>query len=121
MAYFVLADVKFDLNITGTTFDDQINDNWGPESDEEVDNRIYTAAAKARRILVLPIVPLSGTTPLTIKSASEHFIKERYYKRTRNKEDQKEEHNAAITAINAYVAKLNVDAVWYGRLTGGPR
>lgn len=118
MAYFDAADVKFDLGITGTGFDDAINNNWGPESDEEVDNRIYTAAAKARRILVLPIVPLSGTTPLSIKSASEHFIKERYYKKTRNKEDQTEEHKAALVSINAYVAKLDVDAVWYGRLTG---
>ncbi len=121
MSYFDTTEVKFDLNIQGTGFDNTINNAWGPESDEEVDNRIYTAAAKARRLLVLPIVPLSGVVPLTVKSASEHFIKERYYKRTRNKEEQKEEHNAALDAINAYVARLNVDAVWYGRLTGGTR
>ena len=118
MAYFDIDHVKFDLSITGTGFDSTITNTWGPESDEEVDNRIYTAAAKARRILVLPIVPLDGVAPLTIKSASEHFIKERYYKKTRNKEDQLEENKAALASINAYVAKLNVDAIWYGRLTG---
>ncbi len=121
MAYFVLADVKFDLGITGTGFDSTITTTWGPEADEEVDNRIYTAAAKARRLLVLPIVPLDGTVPLTIKSASEHFIKARYYKKTRNKDDQLEEFEGALKSVNAYVARLNVDAVWYGRLTGGTR
>jgi len=117
MAYFDLDDIKFDLNIKGTTFDSQITNTWGPEADEEVDNRIYTAASKARRITALPILPLA-TTPTTIKSASDHFVKERYYKRTRNTDKQKEERQAAVDSINAYVARLNVDTVWYGRLTG---
>ena len=117
MAYFNQDDIKFDLNIKGTTFDDQITTVWGPEADEEVDNRIYTAAAKARRITALPILPLA-TVPTTVKSASDHFVKARYYKRTRNFENQKEEKQAAIDSINAYVARLNVDTVWYGRLTG---
>jgi hypothetical protein len=121
MAYFVLADIKFDLSIQGDAFDSTITNSWGPESDEEVDNRIYTSAQKARRILELPIVPLNGTVPKTIKSASDHFVKERYYKKVRNKEEAKVEHDAAIAGINAYVARLNVDAVWYGRLTGGSR
>lgn len=116
--YFNKTDVKFDLNVLGTTFDAQIDTNWGPQADEEVDNRIYTSAQKARRLLVLPIVPLSGVVPKSIKSASEHFIKERYYKRIRNKEEAKVERDGAMASINAYVAKLNVDAVWYGRLTG---
>lgn len=117
MAYFDIDEIKADLNIKGTTQDDQITDNWGPKADNEVDDRIYTTAAKARRIISLPILPLTGTAITeTIKSASNHFVKKKYYQSTRNENMMKEEDKAAMQDINAYLARLNTDAVYYGRV-----
>ena len=117
MAYFDTDEIKADLSIKGTTQDDQINDNWGPKADNEVDDRIYTTASKARRIISLPILPLTGTaiTP-TIISASNHFVKKKYYQSTRNENMMNAEDKAAQQDINAYLARLNVDAVYYGRV-----
>lgn len=115
MAYFDQSEIKFDLNITGTTFDSAITSNWGPKSDEDVDNRIYEVAEKARRILALPILPFV-TTPITVKSASNHFVKMRYYQRTRNSVKEKEEEKAAEADIAAYVRRLKVDQQFYMRI-----
>jgi hypothetical protein len=117
MVYFDVDEIKADLNIKGTTQDAQINSNWGPKSDNEVDDRIYTTASKARRIISLPILPLTGTaiTP-TIISASNHYVKKKYYQSTRNKDMMDAEDKAAQQDINAYLARLNVDAVYYGRI-----
>jgi len=117
MAYFNLDEIKFDLKIKGTEFDAQINNVWGPQSDTDVDDRIFTTASKARRIISLPILPLTGTaiTP-TIISASNHFVKEKYYLLTKNESMAKIEHDAAIAAINGYLGRQNVDAVYYGRV-----
>lgn len=115
MVYFNQSEIKFDLNITGTTFDTAITSNWGPKADEDVDNRVYEAAEKARRITELPVLPFT-TTPTSIQSASNHFVKMRYYQRTRNSVKEKEEETAANNDIAAYVRRLKVDQEWYMRL-----
>ena len=115
--YFNRDDVKFDLGITGTAFDDVIDNRWGPESDVEVDDRIFTTASKQRLIKSLPILPLDGDDiTQTIKSASNHFVKQKYYQKTRNEPKAKEEENSAVRNINAYLARQNVDAEYYGRV-----
>lgn len=115
MVYFDQDEIKFDLNITGTTFDGAITSNWGPKSDADVDNRVYEVAEKARRITELPVLPFT-ITPTTIQSASNHFVKMRYYQRTRNSVKEKEEETAANNDIAAYVRRLKVDQEWYMRL-----
>ncbi len=117
MVYFDVTEIKADLSITDTAEDDQINNNWGPKADNEVDDRIYTTASKARRVIALPILPLTGDaiTP-TIISASNHFVKKKYYQSTRNENMMNAEDKAAQQDINAYLARLNVDAVYYGRI-----
>ncbi len=115
MVYFDQVEIKFDLNIKGTTFDDAIDNNWGPKSDEDVDNRVYEVAEKNRRQLQLPVLPFVST-PTTIKSASNHFVKMRYYQRTKNSEKEKEEQKAAEIDIAAYVRRLKVDKEFYMRI-----
>ena len=117
MAYFVIAEIKFDLDIPGTAFDSAITSNWGPKADEDVDNRIAEVVEKARRRLVLPDLPLptADITP-TIKSASNHFVKMRYYQRIKQSEKQAEEEKAANIDIDAYVRRLDVDKEFYIRI-----
>ena len=117
MVYFKLQEIKDDLGIKGTADDSQINTNWGPKADNEVDDRIYTTNAKNRRILTLPILPLTGDAITeTIISASNHFVKKKYYQSTRNEPMIKAEDTYAMQDINAYLARLNTDAVYYGRV-----
>lgn len=117
MVYFVIAEIKFDLTITGTVFDDAITTNWGPKSDEDVDNRIAEVVDKQRRRLVLPDLPLptADITP-TIRSASNHFVKMRYYQRIKQAEKQAEEEKAANLDIDAFVRRLDVDKEFYIRI-----
>lgn len=117
MVYFVKAEIKFDLNITGSVFDDTIDNNWGPKADEDVDNRIAEVVDKQRRRLVLPDLPLpaANITP-TIRSASNHFVKMRYYQRIKQSEKQAEEEKAANIDIDAFVRRLDVDKEWYIRI-----
>lgn len=122
MAYAVLAQIKFDLNITSGALDGGFGD-WISKADEDVDNRIYEIAEKARRITELPILPFPSATDEelgalspTIVSASNHFVKMRYYQRTRNSVKEKEEKEAAECDIAAYVRRLSVDKEFYIRI-----
>lgn len=115
MVYFEQENIKFDLNITGTVFDDAITTNWGPKSDLDVDNRLYEVAEKARRLLQLPVLPFE-TPNATVISASNHFVKMRYYQRVKDIEREKSELKAAEVDIAAYVQRLKVDKLFYMRI-----
>lgn len=117
MAYFDQTEIKFDLNITGTTFDDTIDDNWGPKADLKVDDQIYAVASKKRLVTYLPVLPLQGTDLTdSVTNASNHYVKQAYYLRTRNVEMASVEEKAAKQDVDSFISRLKTDKVFYYRI-----
>ena len=117
MVYFVIDEIKFDLNIKGTAFDTTITNNWGPKADEEVNDQIYLVAAKKRLQTYLPVIPLQGTDlTATVKNASNHYVKRFYYMRTRNVPMADAEEKEAKKEIEKFITKLRTDKVFYARV-----
>lgn len=115
MAYFVLASIKSDLEITDTGDDTNINTIWGPAADSEIDDIMYETAAKNRKIESLPILPLSSP-PGSIVDAANSLVKERYYLKIRDKDQAKEEREKAMRLVQGFVRRLKVDNIIYGRI-----
>ena len=111
--------VKADLDITSTDFDVTVGTNqipdWGLKSDAEVDDLLYISAEKARRITALPVLPLA-TVPESIKDASNHLVKAKYYDFTKNKELSAEHRATAKKLINNYISRLETDQRVYHRI-----
>ena len=117
MAYFVQDEIKFDLNITGTVFDSTITNNWGPKSDNKVDDEIYAVASKKRLVTYLPVLPLQGTDLTdTIRNASNHYVKQFYYMRTKNIAMADAEEKEARKDILTFISRLKTDKIFYARV-----
>lgn len=117
MSYFVLADIKADLSITGTAEDTQITDNWGPKGDIQVNDQIYAVAAKKRLVTYLPVIPLQATDlTQSVINASNHYVKQMYYLSTRNVEMANTEEKAAKAQVEIFISKLKTDKVFYARV-----
>ncbi len=114
MAYFETAVVKLDLDITSSDFNTQIAD-WGLKSDNEVDDLLYLSAEKARRITALPVLPLT-TIPESIKDASNHHVRAKYYDFTKNPERAEHHRKIAQTLIDNYIIRLETDQRIYHRI-----
>ncbi len=115
--YFVQDEIKFDLSITGTTFDDAITNNWGPKADEEVNNQIYAVASKKRLVTYLPVLPLQETDlTQAVRNASNHYVKQMYYLRTRNIAMADAEEKEAKKDIDIFISKLKTDKVFFYRV-----
>lgn len=116
MSYFVTDEIKFDLNITGTTFDDAINTNWGPKADLKVDDQIYAVASKKRILTYLPILPLQDADLTdSVRNSSNHYVKQAYYLRTKNIEMANGEEKAAKQDVDSFISRLKTDKVFYYR------
>ena len=119
MAYFELTVIKADLDITSTDFDVTVGTNqlpdWGLKADSEVDDLLYLSAEKARRILSLPVLPLT-TVPESIKDASNHLVRAKYYEFTKNIERATAMQNEAQRLIDNYILRLKTDQRVYGRV-----
>lgn len=114
--YYIQADVKIDLRITDTSQDTQL-DTWGVESENEIDDEIYTAVAKARLLNKLPVLPFTaGSVPQSIRSAANHHVKMQYYSFTRNPEMVAIEDKKWKEKVVNYVSKLDTDKILYGRI-----
>lgn len=115
--YFNQDEIKFDLNIKGDTFDDAITNNWGPKADEEVNNQIYNVASKKRLVTYLPVIPLlnSDVTP-AVQNASNHYVKQMYYLRTKNIAMADAEEKEAKKDIDIFISKLKTDKVFFYRV-----
>jgi len=117
MAYFVKDEIKFDLNIPGTVFDDTIDNNWGPKADLKVDDQIYAVASKKRLVTYLPVLPLQGTDFTdSVKNASNHYVKQAFYLRNKNVQMADAEEKAAKQDVDSFIAKLKTDKVFYYRI-----
>lgn len=114
MAYFETTVVKNDLDVSSSDFDTQIAD-WGLKSDNEVDDLLYISAEKARRILALPVLPLS-TVPESIKDASNNLVRAKYYDFTKNSELAAERRKTAQVLIDNYILRLKTDQRIYHRI-----
>jgi hypothetical protein len=114
MPYYESTVVKADLDITTADYDTKITD-WGTKSDDEVDNLLYDVAKKARRITALPVLPMA-TPPESIKNASNHFVKSKYYDFSKNIELSKHHDEKARATIEDYVNRLKTDKEIYARI-----
>lgn len=117
MVYFIKDEIKFDLNITGTVFDSTIDDNWGKKADLKVDDQIYSVAAKKRLVTYLPVLPLQNTDITdSIRNASNHYVKQAYYLRTKNIEMANAEEKAAKQDVDSFISRMKTDKVFYARV-----
>ncbi len=114
MAYFETTVVKNDLDITSTDFDTQIAD-WGLKADADTDDLLFISAEKARRILTLPTLPLT-TVPESIKDASNHLVRAKYYEFTKNIERAAAMREEALRLIDNYILRLETDQRIYHRV-----
>jgi hypothetical protein len=114
--YYIQADVKIDLRITDTSQNTQL-DTWGVESENEIDDEIYTAVAKARLLNKLPVLPFTaGSVPSSIVSAANHHVKMQYYSFTRNPEMAALEDKKWKEKVQMYVSRLDTDKILFGRI-----
>ena len=114
--YYNRTNVKLDLRITDSSQDTQL-DTWGVESENEIDDLIYTEVAKARLLNKLPVLPFTaGSVPQSIRSAANHHVKMQYYSFTRNPDMAKLEDDKWKEKVQTYVAKLDTDSIIYGRI-----
>jgi hypothetical protein len=117
MAYFDIDEIKFDLIISGTTFDSTITTNWGPKADEKVNDEIYDVAAKKRLVTYLPVLPLQGTDlTQSVINASNHYVKQMFYLRNKNVMMADAEEKEARKEIKVFISKLKTDKVFYARI-----
>ena len=114
MAYFETTVVKNDLDITSTDFDTQIAD-WGLKADADTDDLLYISAEKARRITALPVLPLT-TIPESIKDASNHLVRAKYYEYTKNIERATAMREEALRLVDNYILRLETDQRIYHRI-----
>lgn len=114
MAYFETTVVKNDLDITSSDFDTQIAD-WGKKADADTDDLLYNSAEKARRILTLPTLPLT-TVPESIKDASNHLVRAKYYEYTKNIERATAMREETLRLIENYILRLKTDQRIYHRI-----
>jgi len=114
--YYDQTQVKLDLRITDTSQDTQL-DNWGVESENEIDDEIYTVIAKARLLTKLPVLPFTaGSVPQSIRSAANHHVKMQFYEYTRNPEMMNIHSKAWKEKVQMYIGKLDTDKIHYGRI-----
>jgi len=115
MAYGSTATVKTDLNIVGTAFDTQLSD-WLLKADEEVDDIIWRIAEKRRLITQLPELPLTAAELTeTIKDASNHLIRKRYYLSLKNPEMAKMEQDEGKRLVDQFLDRIGTNVFIYGR------
>jgi len=116
MSYEESVEIKADLRITGTAIDVQIAD-WGDKATEEFNDLIFREATKKRRILALPVLPLTGVDITeTVRDATNNLVKERYYLFVKNPEMADKHRDLAMREIERFVERLKVDTEWFGRI-----
>jgi len=116
MVYFEITNIKNDLRITDTTLDTELTD-WGAKADEKFNDVINIYAQKNRRILALPVLPLTGTDITeTVKNASNWYVKSAYYLYVKNPEMSREAREEGDRLALQFVEVLKQDSVLYGRV-----
>lgn len=114
MAYYTLDDIKryIGLETTNTDYDTVLTD-FADKADDQVDNRLFSVAAKRRRLTTLPELPLS-TVPESIKFASNARAVAYWYARAQNTESHDMWMKNSDKSIDEYIERLDSDAKVYG-------
>ena len=116
MSYEESLEIKADLRITGTAIDAQIAD-WGDKATEEFNDLVFIEATKKRRIISLPVLPLTGVDITEIvKDATNNLVKERYYLFVKNPEMADKHRDLALREIEQFVSRLKVDSERFYRI-----
>lgn len=114
MTYFELEKARPRCNIDNgdITYDNLLNE-FGLASDNEVDDLLYKWVAKNRTISTLPVVPLTNP-PQDIKDASTYRVVYKWWVRQQNWTAAKEALAISNAAINQYIERIKVDIFVYG-------
>lgn len=98
MAYFSRATVKSKLNISDTSFDSLIDNQWGPESDDEVDSKLEPYFS----------TPLSSPPDIVIIAANTRTIS-KYFEYNQDYVQAKYYYDSFLNIIDTYVKGVQAD------------
>lgn len=114
--YYSLTKVKSDLNITDTGNDTQLGD-WNDEAESEIDDFLYTIAAKARLLTKLPVLPYTaGSVPEAVQGAADNLVKAKYYEYVKDLDMAKRHEDVAHSKLEGYFTRLSTDKIIFGRI-----
>lgn len=113
-----LADVKNDLDITGSGLDTILN-GWSDDVEGTMHDIMYELESKHRDIVTLPVLPLTGTRITnSIKNAMKEGVKAKYYSSHYQHDlDSAKYHNQEMaTILKGWVKRQNKTREIYGRV-----
>lgn len=110
MAYYEAETVRFNCigNKDSTSIDTTIA-LLGPKADAKVDVLLYKQAKRQGKITYLPVLPLQGTAPQSIKDASSNYTTYLYFLQKGQLDRAKEFKIQALEDLTNYIDKLKVD------------
>jgi hypothetical protein len=116
-AYYEQSVVKADLGLSGSGLDTQLDD-WSDKIESHINDLIHSTVSKARLLVTLPDVPLTGTAITeTIKNAANAGVKGKYYEVEQRDLDRQTKYEKEMAFyIKDYIERLDVDKKIYGRL-----
>lgn len=119
MVYYEIRKVKDRCNMDqgDATFDNLLND-FGLASDQEVDARLYEMASKDRQLFQIPVLPLAAPVDQAVRDASTDRTVAKWWRKQKDWNAVKDYLASSELAITNYIARLHVDIVRYGILIG---
>src|SRR5690348_10294679 len=103
MPYYELEKARPRCNIDNgdISFDTLLND-FGLASDSEIDDLLYSTAAKNRILSALPVVPLTNP-PQSIKDASSNRVVAKWWEKQQNWDARKQALDESNAAVMQYI------------------